>query len=395
MLEPEAGLAVKRVQAALIDLGFPVGNANADGIFGPDTGNAVSAYKTSKQLFPSDPVVGTGTMQALDDDLFFDPPTLDPTFREFSPAVVDHRLEPFVALELAAFIQAPLDSWRHMLGQFVLANLNSGQILGIVAQSRAQDLRDQYLAVADGIQRDGQSAEDLFDNGITADLGRTTIFLVGGQPKVFIIINDLVILGRASITRSSDATHAPVTLQATIAHELTHARNPANILALLATADTDTAVYADTALAQARSSTGPFGTSQVLQSFVQEMIGRHVHWIVLNEQAGTPGNIALQGLPANQLATAVLFYFVQVPAIYDFNGYGAGINAQGDAVRFHQLDLWLRLCAAQSFSDDPAQNQQAVLLFQAAAQFCADQLTNPTLDFPQEDGLFPLPADFH
>ncbi|HEX8760951.1 MAG TPA: hypothetical protein VF734_13475 [Pseudonocardiaceae bacterium] len=39
-------------------------------------------------------------------------------------------------------------------------------------------------------------------------------------------------------------------------------------------------------------------------------------------------------------------------------------------------------CAAQSFSDDASQDQQATLLFEAAAQFCADQVADPTLDFP-------------
>ena len=37
MLQDESGLAVMRVQAALLDLGRSVGSAGADGIFGPDT----------------------------------------------------------------------------------------------------------------------------------------------------------------------------------------------------------------------------------------------------------------------------------------------------------------------------------------------------------------------
>ena len=76
MLEPEQGLPVKRVQAALLELGRPVGTAGADGIFGRDTGQAVVAYKQSKGLVPDDPVVGPGTVAALDDDLFVDPPSL-------------------------------------------------------------------------------------------------------------------------------------------------------------------------------------------------------------------------------------------------------------------------------------------------------------------------------
>lgn len=75
MLAPEQGLPVKRVQAALIELGGSVGPKVDDGIFGSDTGVAVSAYKASKDplLTPTDPVVGPGTSKALDDDLFLTP----------------------------------------------------------------------------------------------------------------------------------------------------------------------------------------------------------------------------------------------------------------------------------------------------------------------------------
>jgi hypothetical protein len=396
MMAPEKGVPVKRVQAALIELGRSVGPAGADGIFGKDTGTAVSAYKAAKGLSPTDPVVGAGTSKALDDDLFFNPPTLDPAFAEFSPLVMDHRVEPFVALELAALVGAPLNSWRHMLGRFALDALNSGELLGIVIRSRAIQLRDRYLQVADAVQPSGETAEVLFDDGIVAadDVARTITFHAGGSPRSFILIGDDVVLGRAFITRIANGTRAPVTLLGTIVHELTHARNVAGSLALRQTADTDVNAYADTALAQARSAAqGP--TANVLQAFVAEMVARHVHWIVLQELAGTPGGLALSSLPSEELAAAVLFYFVEFPLVFDSNGYGAGINAQGDAVRFRQLELWLNLCAAQSFSDDAAADQQATQLFLDAAGFCADQIANPVLEFPEENGLFPLPADFH
>jgi hypothetical protein len=396
MMSPEQGLAVKRVQAALIELGRSVGPAGADGIFGQATGDAVTAYKTDKNLMPNDPVVGAGTSRALDDDLFFEPPELDPAFAEFSRLVVTHRVEPFVALELAALIQAPLDSWRHMLGRFALTSLSSGQLLGVVAQSRALDLQAPYLAVADPLQPGGLSAEAFFDDAIipVGALGNTITFFAGGELRSFILIRDEVILGRESIVRTSDGTRAAVTLQGVVVHELTHARNLGNGQALLATPDTDTNAFADTALAKARSAAaGP--SANVLRSFVNEMVARHVHWILQMELAGTPGGIAVRALPAEQLAAAALFYFVEVPRVYDSNGYGAGINAQGDTVRFLQLDLWLRLCAAQSFSDESSEDDQVRLLFQAAAQFCADQLINPSNDFPEENGLFPLPRNFH
>ncbi|MFI1367429.1 peptidoglycan-binding protein [Streptomyces griseochromogenes] len=66
MLAPEEGRAVMKVQAALIDLGFPLPRFGADGRFGDETGQAVSAFKRGQGLAPDDPVVGTGTMAALD-----------------------------------------------------------------------------------------------------------------------------------------------------------------------------------------------------------------------------------------------------------------------------------------------------------------------------------------
>jgi hypothetical protein len=66
MMEPETGPAVAKVQQALIDLGFPLPLHGADGTFSDETGAAVAAYKTDRQIFPNDPVVGPKTMAGLD-----------------------------------------------------------------------------------------------------------------------------------------------------------------------------------------------------------------------------------------------------------------------------------------------------------------------------------------
>ena len=57
--------SIAELQRALADLGFDV---DVDGVFGAQTGQAVTAYKTQKGLVPNDPVVGPGTMAALDAD---------------------------------------------------------------------------------------------------------------------------------------------------------------------------------------------------------------------------------------------------------------------------------------------------------------------------------------
>ena len=69
---PEEGDAVRAVQDALLDLGFELHVGGPDGKFGGETGDAVSAYKRSRGLSPSDPVVGRGTMNALDRETYPD-----------------------------------------------------------------------------------------------------------------------------------------------------------------------------------------------------------------------------------------------------------------------------------------------------------------------------------
>ena len=400
MMAPEDGLSVKRVQAALIELGRSVGPNGDDGIFGGDTGAAVSDYKIFKRLNPSDPVVGPGTSKALDDDLFFDPPTLDPAFREFSPTVVNHRLEPFVALELANFISAPLNSWRRMLALFALQNFNSGRLLGIVASSRVEDLRAPFLDDAEPLQDRAPfpavSADQHFTNQ-TSDggpaLGQTIDFTAkNGETHGFITISDNVILGRAATRQRGTNLKAPETVATVLLHELTHLRNLAATNAMLNTSDTDVTAYADTALAQTLSAAvGP--TAGVFASFVDEICARHVEWNVRQEVEGNPTAIVL--LKPEELAQAAIFYFDRTAGFaFADNGYVDGINAQGDAKRFPQLDLWLQRCATFSFSDDPAEEARTKALFTAAAASCADQLVNPLADLPETLGLSPLPNDF-
>jgi hypothetical protein len=395
MVAGEDGLSVMRLQSGLIDLGFSVGPDGADGRFGPNTGAAVTAYKTRKGLVPNDPVVGKGTAQALDDDLFRAPPELDPTFAEFAPAVVEHRLEQFVARELIGMLRAPLDSWRHMLARSALDMLNSGLLLGIVARSRADDLSDVYFTVADATQPDGSSAAAYFNDAVTTAAGQgvTVEVLSGGALRAMIILDDDVVLGRAVTFHAASGRTAPEPLIGVLVHELTHARNLDRSAAIAAAPDDDTATFADTALAAQRSATGT-PSAESARTYVDEIVARHVHWVVRQEVAGTPGGIAVRFLPPDQLAAAALFYVTEEPFLWDVNGYGAGVNAQGDAVRYPQLDLWLRLCASQVFSDSQPDDQASTDVFLAAAQWCADQVVDPVLDFPRENGVFPLPSDF-
>ncbi|MVN74711.1 hypothetical protein GO988_00045 [Hymenobacter sp. HMF4947] len=84
---PENSDAVARIQQALICCGFELPSSGIDGHFGDETGRAVVAFKTARNLFPNDPVVGVGTTARLDlevaylegvecEDVFEQPPIL-------------------------------------------------------------------------------------------------------------------------------------------------------------------------------------------------------------------------------------------------------------------------------------------------------------------------------
>jgi hypothetical protein len=63
---PESSDAVARIQQALILVGGDLPESGVDGIFGDETGIAVSAFKEDRGLSPRDPVVGIGTTKRLD-----------------------------------------------------------------------------------------------------------------------------------------------------------------------------------------------------------------------------------------------------------------------------------------------------------------------------------------
>lgn len=68
MFAGATGEAVRKVQQALLDLGYRF-SAGATGSFEGSTGAAVVAFKKAHALMPNDPVVGPGTMKALDADI--------------------------------------------------------------------------------------------------------------------------------------------------------------------------------------------------------------------------------------------------------------------------------------------------------------------------------------
>ena len=58
------GDEVKKLQQSLVNAGYDVGSAGADGIFGDDTLNAVKKYQTDKGL-DEDGIAGNNTLTSL------------------------------------------------------------------------------------------------------------------------------------------------------------------------------------------------------------------------------------------------------------------------------------------------------------------------------------------
>ncbi len=87
------GPSIKKVQQALLDIGYPLPNFGADGAFGSETGEAVKTFKADWHLAPGDPVIGPKTIAALDKEMValerpapvpLPPPTPPPAFDPFA-----------------------------------------------------------------------------------------------------------------------------------------------------------------------------------------------------------------------------------------------------------------------------------------------------------------------
>jgi hypothetical protein len=392
MLAPDDGLAVMRVQSALVELGEDVGPGGLDGKFGPGTGDAVSRYKQRHALSPADPVVGVGTMGALDADLLGS----DAVFGPFALHVQQRRIEPFVARELVEMLAAP-GTWRSMIALWALAELDN-TLIGIVARGRAEDLRSPYTDLAaDPQPRTGESAVSRFDaflvgGASSGDLASSVAFeCVDFTDRVYVVISDGVFMRRALEAWTGHGVASLFLLSDALPHELTHARNIRNRVRLASTPDNDDNVFLDTALAADRSANGGQQSGQVVRAFVEEICARHVNWISRQELQSNPAGIA--SLAPESLVAAVRFYFVEFPSLADLNGYMAGITPQGDGAIYSQIAMWLRQCATYSFTDDPIEQSRTEDLFISAAQFCDTLVDNP-VNPAAPDGLYPLQGDF-
>jgi hypothetical protein len=398
------GLTVKRVQTALVERLIPVGPQGADGWFGPDTADAVVAYKRRKGLFPDDPVIGPGTSTALDDDFAVTAPGRDDDLGDFTEFCRWRRVEPFAAAELTDMQNAGFLSWQLMLALFALDGLDRHRIVGIAANSRLEDLEWHFLAVAANPQ-DGEPSWQFFEESVTTvrarnAYGMTVVFDdTDGVAASYLAIQDDVLLGRAASTAPTVAGRVPKHVHEVLAHELTHARNLPQSEVDQLVPDSDANVFTDTAMAAQRSAVvqpnvgRAVRTAEELANFNDEITARHVGWIVEQERAGDPN--APGRLTPGALAAAVDVYVTTFPFIIHRNGYLATIAGRGESEKFAQLALWLAGAAKRSFSDVELENNRTRQLFADAAAFCALRAGDPLPPpLPEPDGLFPLPKDF-
>lgn len=381
MLAPEENLSVMRVQEGLRRLGFDPGKL--DGFFGDLTGGAVHEFKATHGLSPDDPVVGPGTSAKLEELLLHEPPELDPDFGEVAGFVTANVVEPFVGLELAPLLLAPLNSQRRDIGFALLAALRSGQCLGVVAASRASGLTDARIPA--------DVRPDLDSVGLASGF---VLRFVGtdGANHLIMVLGDRTIRGLHRLIHRPSGLTTPVDLRSVVCHEVTHIRNDSD--ALDATPDSDANTFLDPALAAASSAASGTPTGVVFRLFATEMNARHVAWIVEQEIAGDP--FAARFLPPAEFVEAAHFYFAETDREFFFsdNGYLGAILAQGHQATFQQLALWLRRTADMTFSDNAEAQEISSRLFRDAADSADQTALDPNAARPDGNGLFPRKQDF-
>jgi peptidoglycan hydrolase-like protein with peptidoglycan-binding domain len=179
MLPPERGPAVGKIQQALIELGFDLPVGHVDSQFGRETADAVSQFKASRGIQPSDGVVGPKTMAALDAEfaeLVIPPPPPEPVIGSdpFGRRPAAEACVPAAHATVAAFRARPSGSnWLHLDRREVADGIASNALSpdrvsqggnGLCTSAAfvnlwVQDAPDAYAAFATA----------LFDNG-AADL---------------------------------------------------------------------------------------------------------------------------------------------------------------------------------------------------------------------------------
>ena len=89
----ESGRHIRKIQQALLDLGYSLPIHGADSTYGPETAAAVSQFKTDQKISPDDGVVGPQTMAALDAIFVEEPSPFSPPPSRPGDVLLDDFIE--------------------------------------------------------------------------------------------------------------------------------------------------------------------------------------------------------------------------------------------------------------------------------------------------------------
>ncbi|MBE1551780.1 hypothetical protein GGC64_005867 [Mycobacterium sp. OAS707] len=269
--------AVKRVQRALVDLGYLLSfDDEVDGAYGNRTAQAVSRFKFDRGIYPSDGIVGPRTSKALDDE--FPPGAM--SLGVFAPFVATQRIDFTVAGLLDELTGLAALPWAGQTALFALQELTNQNLAGIVRASRADDLKP-HIPVAEHLLVDQIAARllaatpDIPASGANAETRR---FDQAGWMRGFIIYQD------GYLDRAVPGGERHVGAMLSLTHELNHVRNRVIAKALNAEPITPTD-YVDVGKANAAGAGGE-PTTFTRATFIEEVGCRHLAWKVYQDLVG-------------------------------------------------------------------------------------------------------------
>ncbi len=182
------GAAVKAVQQALADLGH-LPASEVTGIFSSDTGVAVTYFKTIRSLSPTDPVVGPGTMKALDADIFAHDAGHAPAPAPAAPANSGHMQGKFVFGGEGA--KVPVVNFGLSFSLFKLwLRSGNGEFRGYTAASNQGLLGAALLEtpVVNFVVPDGSKFTSLHGAVVDVTINSPTFVKSGGLASITVVV---------------------------------------------------------------------------------------------------------------------------------------------------------------------------------------------------------------
>jgi Putative peptidoglycan binding domain len=354
--------AVKKIQRALVDLGYLLSFDEVDGTFGNRTSTSVSRFKTDRGISPSNGVVGPKTMKALDNE--FPPGIL--SIGLFTPFVITNRLDGDLAGLLDNLMILATLPWANQTAVFALQELSNQNLAGIVRASRASDLKP-HVPPEQHSKIDSIAADFLSAAPNTGTIGLTTRFTQSNLTRSHIIFKDEYV----DRTILGDEKHLGGMLA--LSHELMHVRN--RILANSLQAEPITATnYVDVALANTLTSTPGNGATNFTRStFIEEIGCRQLAWEVYQDLVINHAQLMLQaGVISRTAAVSELKTNLQPGQLFrsaiDFAIYGAFFTGYNDndymntlvnsspSVFNRQVAIWMQTANQLTYHNDAARS---------------------------------------